>query len=57
MAQGITRPIEAIAVWSRVETTYGQPFDAYLRYYFADAALAQGDIDTAGAHLERVQLL
>jgi hypothetical protein len=34
-----------------VETTYGQPFDAYLRYYFASAALAQGDADTAGAHL------
>jgi predicted ATPase len=42
---------QAIDAWSRVETTYGQPFDAYLRYYFASAALAQGDTDTAGAHL------
>jgi tetratricopeptide (TPR) repeat protein len=42
---------EAIDVWSRVETTYGQPFDAYLRYYFAGAALIQGDADTAAAHL------
>jgi tetratricopeptide (TPR) repeat protein len=43
---------QAIDVWSRVQTTYGQPFDAYLRYYFASAALAQGDADTAGAHLD-----
>jgi tetratricopeptide (TPR) repeat protein len=43
---------EARAVWSHVTTTYGQPFDAYLRYYLASAALAQGDIDTAGAQLE-----
>jgi predicted ATPase len=42
---------QAIAVWSRVETTYGEPFDAYLRYYFASAALIQGDADTAAAHL------
>jgi len=43
---------EAIDVWSRVKKTYGQPFDAYLRYYFATAALAQGDADTADAHLQ-----
>jgi predicted ATPase len=43
---------QAIDVWSRVEKTYGQPFDAYLRYYFASAALAQGDADTADAHLQ-----
>ena len=43
---------QAIDVWSRVELTYGQPFDAYLRYYFASAALAQGDADTADAHLQ-----
>jgi predicted ATPase len=42
---------QAIDIWSRVETTYGQPFDAYLRYYFASAALAQDDADAAGAHL------
>ncbi len=42
---------QAIDVWSRVETTYGEPFDAYLRYYFASAALVQGDADTAAAHL------
>jgi tetratricopeptide (TPR) repeat protein len=43
---------EARAVWSQVETTYGQPFDAYLRYYLGSAALARGDADTARAHLE-----
>jgi hypothetical protein len=32
-----------------VETTYGQPFDAYLRYYLGGAALVQGDADTAGS--------
>ena len=42
---------QAIDVWSQVETTYGQPYDAYLRYYFASAALVQGDADTAAAHL------
>jgi tetratricopeptide (TPR) repeat protein len=42
---------QAISVWNQVETTYGQPFDAYLRYYFASAAIAQGDADAAGAHL------
>jgi predicted ATPase len=42
---------QAIDVWSRVETTYGQPYDAYLRYYFASAALVQGDAETAAAHL------
>ena len=43
---------QAIDIWSQVERTYGQPFDAYLRYYFASAALAQGDADTADAHLQ-----
>jgi tetratricopeptide (TPR) repeat protein len=43
---------EALAAWSRVETTYGQPFDAYLRYYLGNAALAQGDADSAGAQFE-----
>jgi tetratricopeptide (TPR) repeat protein len=43
---------EARVVWSQVETTYGQPFDAYLRYYLGSAALVQGDTDTARAHLE-----
>jgi predicted ATPase len=43
---------EARLVWSRVETTYGQPFDAYLRYYLGSAALAEGDADAARAHLE-----
>ena len=43
---------EARAVWSGVETTYGQPFDAYLRYYLGSAALVQGDADTASAYLE-----
>jgi tetratricopeptide (TPR) repeat protein len=42
---------EALAVWSRVTATYGQPFDAYLRYYLGSVALVQGDRDTAGEHL------
>jgi tetratricopeptide (TPR) repeat protein len=43
---------EARSVWSRAETTYGQPFDAYLRYYLGSAALAEGDADAACDHLE-----
>ena len=43
---------EARSVWSRVETTYGQPFDAYLRYYLGSTALVQGDADTARTYLE-----
>jgi len=43
---------EARAVWSQVEVTYGQPFDAYLRYYLGSAALVRGDLGTASAHLE-----
>ena len=43
---------EARAVWSQVEVTYGQPFDAYLRYYLGSAALVRGDLGMASAHLE-----
>jgi predicted ATPase len=43
---------EARAVWSQAEVTYGQPFDAYLRYYLGSAALVRGDLGTASAHLE-----
>jgi len=43
---------EARAVWGRVQVTYGQPFDAYLRFYLGSAALVQGDLAAAGAHLE-----
>jgi predicted ATPase len=43
---------EARVVWSQVEVTYGQPFDAYLRFYLGSAALVRGDLDTASAHLE-----
>ena len=43
---------EARAVWRGVETTYGQPFDAYLRYYQGSLALVQGDADAARALLE-----
>jgi predicted ATPase len=43
---------EARAVWGRVKVTYGQPFDAYLRYYLGGAALVRGDTDTARAHIE-----
>jgi tetratricopeptide (TPR) repeat protein len=55
---GQERPAEARAlleearlVWSRTEVTYGQPFDAYLRYYLGSAELADGDADAARAHL------
>jgi tetratricopeptide (TPR) repeat protein len=43
---------EAREVWSQLETTYGQPFDAYLRYYLGSTALVQGDADTARGYLE-----
>jgi predicted ATPase len=43
---------EARVVWSQLETTYGQPFDAYLRYYLGSTALVQGDTDTASTYLE-----
>jgi predicted ATPase len=43
---------EARTVWSQVEVTYGQPFDAYLRYYLGSAALVRGDLDTGSEHLE-----
>jgi predicted ATPase len=43
---------EARSVWSRVEMTYGQPFDAYLRYYLGSTALVQGETDTASTYLE-----
>ena len=58
---GQERPAEARAVleearlvWRRVKATYGQPFDAYLRYYLGSAAplSAEGDADAARAHLE-----
>ena len=43
---------EARVAWSQVETTYGQPFDAYLRYYLGSTALVQGDADTARVLME-----
>jgi predicted ATPase len=43
---------EARAVWSRVQTTYGQPFDAYLQSFRGTVALVQRDDDTAGALFE-----
>jgi predicted ATPase len=43
---------EARAVWGRVTVTYGQPFDAYLRFYLGGAALVRGDVDTTRAHFE-----
>jgi predicted ATPase len=43
---------EARVAWSQLETTYGQPFDAYLRYYLGSTALVQGDADTARVYLE-----
>jgi predicted ATPase len=42
----------ARTVWGAVQETYGQPFDAYLRYYQGSAALMQGDAGTAEALLE-----
>ena len=38
---------QARTVWGTVQNTYGQPFDAYLRYYQGSAALMQGDAGTA----------
>jgi predicted ATPase len=43
---------EARTVWSQVTVTYGQPFDAYLRYYLGSAAFVRGDLAAAGVHLE-----
>ena len=43
---------EARVEWGRVTVTYGQPFDAYLRFYLGGAALVRGDVDTARAHFE-----
>ena len=43
---------EARVAWGRVKVTYGQPFDAYLRFYLGGAALVRGDVDTARAHFE-----
>jgi predicted ATPase len=43
---------EARTVWSQAEITYGQPFDAYLRYYLGSAALVRGDLGPARTHLE-----
>jgi tetratricopeptide (TPR) repeat protein len=43
---------EARAVWRGVETSYGQPFDAYLLYYLGSAALLQGDSAAARRKLE-----
>jgi predicted ATPase len=43
---------QARAVWRQVEVTYGQPFDAYLRYYLGSAALVRGDLGAARVHLE-----
>jgi hypothetical protein len=31
----------------QAELTYGQPFDAYLRYYLGRPALVRGDLDAA----------
>ncbi len=43
---------QARTVWGTVQDTYGQPFDAYLRYYQGSAALMQGDAGTAETLLE-----
>jgi len=43
---------EARTAWSRVQTTYGQPFGAYLLSFLGTVALVQGDDDTAGAQFE-----
>jgi len=42
----------ALRVWRGVQTTYGQDFDAYLRYYLALNALNEGDLDTARSEFE-----
>src|SRR5580693_256148 len=43
---------QARKAWSQVKTTYGQPFDAYLRYFLGSTALVQGDADAARVYLE-----
>jgi len=43
---------QAREAWSQVKTTYGQPFDAYLRYFLGSTALVQGDADAARVYLE-----
>jgi tetratricopeptide (TPR) repeat protein len=43
---------QARPVWRRAETTHGQPFDAYLRYWLGVAELAEGDTDAARADLQ-----
>ena len=43
---------EARAAWSRVQTTYGQAFGAYLLSFLGSAALVQDDDDTASAQYE-----
>jgi tetratricopeptide (TPR) repeat protein len=43
---------QARDAWRQVDVTYGQPFDAYLRYYAGSAALVQGDLGAAAEHLE-----
>jgi tetratricopeptide (TPR) repeat protein len=43
---------EARAEWGQVKVNYGQPFDAYLRFYLGGAALVRGDVEAARAHIE-----
>jgi len=52
LAEARTLLEEAGATWSRVQTTYGQPFGAYLRSFLGTVALVQRDDDTAGAQFE-----
>jgi len=43
---------EALRVFRGAAATYGQDFDAYLRYYLGLNALSQGDSETARTELE-----
>jgi predicted ATPase len=43
---------EACTVWSHVQTTYGQPFRAYLSSFLGSVALVQGDDNAAAAQFK-----
>jgi SAM-dependent methyltransferase len=43
---------EAYTVWSHVQTTYGQPFRAYLNSFLGSVALVQGDDNAAAAQFK-----
>ena len=52
LAEARTLLEEARGAWNRVQTTYGQPFGAYLLSFLGTVALIRRDDDTACAQLE-----